>query len=299
MTPLFPLSKVLPSLPFLAMVVNAVAENAFGTLGAICWTVQLLPQIWKSWREKSTLGLSPWLVLLWGIAAAFLGAYSIILNLNIPLILQPQLFGILSLVSWSQCQYYEHNRSQKAAFAMGVGMMLLVGGFESLMVFTTRPSYLAGSVAAARAVQFFGISSSVLISVALLPQYVEIWRHREVVGISITFMVVDMLGGVFSDLSLAFKESFDIVAGVAYTLVVVLDGAIIIAAFILNPRAAKRRRRNAETGEMAEVATLGPVLVAPTPEPSSATITRAATPLCQYPLPDLPENQRRRTEDEI
>lgn len=86
----------------------------------------------------------------------------------------------------------------------------------------------------------------------------------------------------------------------------VLDGAIIIAAFILNPRAAKRRRRNAETGEMAEVATLGPVLVAPTPEPSSATITRAATPSANVekteiadPLPDLPENQRRRTEDEI
>ena len=30
-----------------------------------------------------------------------------------------------------------------------------------------------------------------------------------------------MLGGVFSDLSLAFKDSFDAVAGVAYSLVVV------------------------------------------------------------------------------
>jgi hypothetical protein len=40
-------------------------------------------------------------------------------------------------------------------------------------------------------------------------------------GISITFMIVDLLGGVFSDLSLAFKEDFDIIASIAYTLVVV------------------------------------------------------------------------------
>lgn len=34
-------------------------------------------------------------------------------------------------------------------------------------------------------------------------------------------MVIDLLGGVFSDLSLVFKPNFDIIAGVAYSLVVV------------------------------------------------------------------------------
>lgn len=34
-------------------------------------------------------------------------------------------------------------------------------------------------------------------------------------------MTVDMLGGVFSDLSLVFKSNFDVVAGVTYSLVVV------------------------------------------------------------------------------
>jgi hypothetical protein len=40
--------------------------------------------------------------LLWGIAAGFLGAYAILLDLNVPLILQPQLFGFFSLLSWGQ-----------------------------------------------------------------------------------------------------------------------------------------------------------------------------------------------------
>ena len=34
-------------------------------------------------------------------------------------------------------------------------------------------------------------------------------------------MLVDLLGGLFNDLSLAFKDKFDVIAGVTYTLVVV------------------------------------------------------------------------------
>lgn len=53
------------------------------------------------------------------------------------------------------------------------------------------------------------------------PQYYEIYKHRAVIGISVTFIAVDMLGGIFSDLSLAFKEEFDVLASITYSLVVV------------------------------------------------------------------------------
>lgn len=53
------------------------------------------------------------------------------------------------------------------------------------------------------------------------PQYYEIYRHKEVIGISTTFMLIDCLGGVFSDLSLAFKDKFDVVAATTYSVVVV------------------------------------------------------------------------------
>ncbi|KAJ7464408.1 PQ loop repeat-domain-containing protein, partial [Mycena latifolia] len=224
------------------MPANPVAENVLGTIGTVCWTVQMVPQLWKSWREKSTEGLSPWLVLLWGVSAGFLGAYTLLLDLNIPLILQPQLFGFLALLSWGQCQYYGAKRSLGAATAMALGAMLLVGGFEAGMVFALRHAYDARTDAGVRGTQFIGIFSSVLIALALFPQYVEIWRHREVVGISVLFILVDMLGGVFSDLSLAFKVKFDVIAGVTYTIAAVMDAVVLIAALILNPRAEKRRR---------------------------------------------------------
>ncbi|KAJ3544713.1 hypothetical protein NM688_g5710 [Phlebia brevispora] len=220
-----------------------LAENVLGTMGTVCWMTQLLPQIWKSYREKSTKGLSDFLGLLWGISGAFLGVYAIVQNLNIPLIVQPQVLSVLSLLSWTQCQYYDKGRSLATSTAMFLTILLILGGFEAGMVFAIRPAYHAGNH---RPIQFFGIMSSILLSSALFPQYCEIYKYREVIGISILFMTVDFLGGIFSDLSLAFKPKFDVIAGVAYSLVVLLDGIVILLALILNPIARRRRRREAE-----------------------------------------------------
>nr|VWP02124.1 Cap60p [Ganoderma boninense] len=210
------------------MAPNPVAENVFGTMGTICWTVQLVPQVWKSWRTKSTDGLSEYLMLLWGISCIFLGVYAIVQNLNVPLIVQPQIMSALS------------KRSKLTAVLMGVTIIVVSGGLEAGMIFAIRPAFNRGNRAP---VTFFGIVSSVLLSCGLLPQYYEIYKYKEVIGVSIMFMFVDMMGGVFSDLSLAFKDRFDVIAGVAYSLVVVLDGIVLLCALILNPRAKRRRKQ--------------------------------------------------------
>jgi hypothetical protein len=61
-------------------------------------------------------------------------------------------------------------------------------------------------------------------------------------GISLLFLTIDISGGVFSMLSLAFKPKMDWVAAVTFLGVIILDSAIIILAFILNPLAERRRR---------------------------------------------------------
>jgi len=118
--------------------------------------------------------------------------------------------------------------------------LAIFAGFETGMVFAVRSAKNRGIHAP---VTFFGIATSVLLAGGLLPQYVEIYRLGEVKGISIPFMTVDLLGGVFSTLSLVFKPKFDVLAGVAYTLVVVLDAVVILLALILNPIARRRRAR--------------------------------------------------------
>ncbi|ETW79028.1 hypothetical protein HETIRDRAFT_14443, partial [Heterobasidion irregulare TC 32-1] len=216
------------------MPTNRVAENVLGTLGTVCWTAQLIPQLWKSWRTKSTEGLSHWLVLIWSLSSIPLGIYVIVQDLNIPLILQPQLFGFFSLLSWGQCMYYNGGYSARRCYLMILGILIISASMQVGFVYAIRSGE--------RGVQFFGVLSSIMIALALIPQYYEIHKHRAVIGISVTFMFVDLLGGVFSDLSLAFKPKFDVIASVTYSVVILMDGLVLIAAAILNPIARRRAR---------------------------------------------------------
>ncbi|KAI0258941.1 PQ loop repeat-domain-containing protein [Gloeopeniophorella convolvens] len=240
------------------MPVNAAAENVFGTIGAICWTVQLLPQLHKSHRTKSTDGLSPWFPLLWGLAALPLGVYALVQDLNAPLIVQPQLFGALALAAWAQCMHYgPARRPARWCVAVLAVLLVLLGALEAGCVFALRPAYRRGTPAGKAATRFFGILSAALVSPALLPQFWEIRRHRAVVGLSLAFMAVDCAGGVFSDLSLLFRREFDVVAGVTYSLVVVLDGLVLVLAAVLNPRAKRREAAGREAAGNGGTAAVG------------------------------------------
>lgn len=77
---------------------------------------------------------------LWGIAALPLGIYVIAQDLNVPLIVQPQLFGLLSLLSWGQCMYYgEPQRRSRTWCALVLGGTLTIwGALEAAVVLALR-----------------------------------------------------------------------------------------------------------------------------------------------------------------
>lgn len=103
-----------------------VAANVLGTMGAVCWSVQvphllivsaphkqlttasqLIPQIIINYRRHNAIGLQPTMMMLWAWAGVPLGVYNIAENFNIALRIQPQILTLLSLVTWIQCLYYE------------------------------------------------------------------------------------------------------------------------------------------------------------------------------------------------
>ena len=67
-----------------------------------------------------------------------LGVYVIMQDLNIPLIVQPQLFGLLLLLSWCQCMYYGAARSRVWCFTTLGCTLILWGSLEAAMVFALR-----------------------------------------------------------------------------------------------------------------------------------------------------------------
>ncbi|GAC94690.1 hypothetical protein PHSY_002263 [Pseudozyma hubeiensis SY62] len=88
------------------MPANAVAENVLGTIGTVLWSFQLVPQIIKSYRAKDTDGLSAYLLLIWVAGSIPQGTYLVVQNINIPLIIQPQLFSTFAIIAMAQCWRY-------------------------------------------------------------------------------------------------------------------------------------------------------------------------------------------------
>lgn len=130
---------------------NAPVENSLATIGAVLWTIQIIPQIVKSYRTKSTKGLSGELMLsvdhasdprqsadfgrIWGVASWFLGAYIVSQRLSIPLQVQPQAFGFLSGLSWVQTLYYSKGYTKKKAGLCLLVFCVLFAGFETGSVY--------------------------------------------------------------------------------------------------------------------------------------------------------------------
>ncbi|RJE19362.1 PQ loop repeat protein [Aspergillus sclerotialis] len=201
-----------------------VASNVLRTIGTVFWCVQLIPQIWYNWRRKETEGLPPLMMLLWAACAVPMGVYMILQKVNIPLQVQPQVFGVFSLISWGQILYYGHKYTRVKATLLVIGTIALCGGLEALLILTLRipynkgvtwPDLLVGAVAA------------VLLAAGLIPPYFELWkRDGRVIGFNWVFLSIDTLGGLFSLFALAAQGSFDILGGIMYIIVVVLEAGI-------------------------------------------------------------------------
>ncbi|CAG8782717.1 2256_t:CDS:2 [Cetraspora pellucida] len=80
-----------------------------------------------------------------------------------------------------------------------------------------------------------GILPTILVFAGYGPQFYEIYRIKLVRGISLIFLVIDILGAAFSATSLVFSPPpFDILAASVYLIVVMLNSVIIILYYILN-----------------------------------------------------------------
>ena len=189
------------------------AADTLGTTGAVCWSVQLLPQIIINYRRHHTTGLQPSMMLLWASAGVPLGVYNIIKEFNVALRVQAQILTLLSLITWAQCCYYgKHWHVNKC-----LGVVALIGG---LMGGVEAGLILALRVAVAEHVSwpsvFMAVLAAVLLAAGVLRHYWDIYIHRTVRGISFIFVGVDAAGDLFSILSIFFQSELDILGMAMY-----------------------------------------------------------------------------------
>ncbi|GAA99778.1 uncharacterized protein L969DRAFT_95692 [Mixia osmundae IAM 14324] len=218
---------------------NKQAQLGLGTLGAILWSIQIFPQLYHTYRRKTTVGFSAWMVASWCVGGLFLGSYNIVSGVNVALIVQPQCFTVLLLCCFGQYLHYDYDPKRFTTFtcaALVSAVSALIGGLEVGFVYAIRAGRRHGVDWPAT---LFGVLSLVFIAGGLLPQYYEIYRFKRVLGMSFIFLFVDLMGGVFSLLSLVFSQSFEGLAAGSYIAVIALEAGIFLLAAILNPIAAR------------------------------------------------------------
>ncbi|KAI5479325.1 hypothetical protein MNV49_003843 [Pseudohyphozyma bogoriensis] len=226
----------------MTVIANDVAKNVLGTIGAILWSTQMVPQIFSG--------------------SVFLGAYAVIQNLAVPLLIQPQLFCFFTVLAWAQCLYYDQGKSKRVSIASPIAVYVFAGGIEVGLVLGTRT---LSKHAQDKAILCYGLLSAISIIAGLIPQYLEIMRLRAVIGISLIFLAVDMTGAVLSTLALAVSSgSFDILAAVSYCLAFGLELGVLILAAILNPIYYRRKKEEMLANEA--------VLAGTMPEMSTSTV---------------------------
>lgn len=230
------------------------AAQIFGTLGAVCWSVQLLPQIWTNYKRGHTHGLQPLMMLLWSAAGIPLGVYNIVRSFPIALQIQPQILTVLSLITWAQTQYYPPAREKRArgkAWCALTCATICTGaaGIESAFVFGLRAAVKgkeSGQIEYHPAIMTMGVLAAVLLCAGVASHYIDIWKEKTVRGISFLFVGIDALGDLTSLISVLFwwkaGQTLDILGLIVYGSEFVLWSGVLLCGIKYNlvPVLAKR-----------------------------------------------------------
>lgn len=198
---------------------DRIISNVFGTMGAVCWSIQLTPQIILNYRRHSASGLSSAFMLLWACAGVPLGVYNIVADFNVALQVQPQILTALSLVTWAQCYYYERQWTLRKAVAAGIAIAGFMAGVEVALVYAVRIAVQSGTDWPST---LMAVLAALFLALGVLEQYIAIWKNQSVEGISFLFCGIDALGDVTSIVSVCFERKLNILALVTYSVEFIL-----------------------------------------------------------------------------
>jgi len=152
-------------------------------------------------------------MMFWAWAGVPLGTYTIVERFNIALQVQPQMLAFLSLVTWIQCYYYEHQWSVAKALSVVIPIGSLMAGIEVGLIFALEEGKRNGTE---WPMTLMAVLAAVFLALGVLRHYWDIYQHRTVRGISFLFVGLDALGDLTSLISVLFQPSLDVLGLVIY-----------------------------------------------------------------------------------
>ncbi|CAM9024487.1 unnamed protein product [Wickerhamomyces anomalus] len=209
---------------------NEKAATVLGTLGTVCWCIQLIPQVYYNYRRKNCEGFPPLMMFLWAACGIPFSIYFMSTRSNVSLQVQPEVFFCFCTIAWIQTLYYPPVQlSKKKITLMVVSFILFAIGCQVGFILWLRPLHDRGIT---WPTLIFGVIASVLLAVGLLPPYFELAKRKgRVVGINFWFIGIDCAGAFFSMLSVV-VGSMDIMGIILYCVCMALEVGIFTSHFI-------------------------------------------------------------------
>lgn len=223
-----------------------MAANVLGTIGTVCWCVQLFPQIWRNYRTKNTEGLPPSMMLIWSMSGVPFGVYAVLQQFNLPLIIQPQCFCVLCGVSWAQCLIYGRKWRTWTASLLLILLLAIFTAVEAGLIYAIRPVYSRGISWPVLIIGFIAVFTLLL---GYVPIPFELLKRRgRVVGIDFVFLTIDWNGAFFSLMALVAQNEFDVLFGTMYALCCAIEMSMVTSHLIWLVRTRGIRQRAKEAG---------------------------------------------------
>lgn len=210
--------------------INEKAATVLGTLGTVCWCIQLLPQVYYNWKKKNCEGVPPVMLFLWAFCGVPFAIYFISTRANVAVQMQPEIFFVTCTVTWIQTLYYPPVKLPLKRILMIVTPFIVLAlGAQIGFILGLRPLYDRGIKWPSL---IFGIIASVALAVGLLPPYFELYkRNGRVVGLNMMFIAIDCSGALLSMLSVV-VGNMDIMGIIIYCICAALEIGIMLSHFI-------------------------------------------------------------------
>lgn len=224
------------------------AANILGTIGTVCWCIQLIPQIIHNYRHKNCEGLRPLMLFLWSASGVPFSIYFVSRRSSIPIMVQPQIFTTLCVITWAQALYYPPVQVSRKRLITLISTFLVVGiALEAGFIIPCRNAYDDGTEWPSL---IFGVIASILLAVGLVPPYFELAKRQgRVVGINFVFLSLDFSGAFFSILSLVFAREMDIMGIVLYCIVAAMELGIFTSHVIWWIRIGRHQKKTVDDEE--------------------------------------------------
>lgn len=212
-----------------------VVIDVLSTFGAVFWSIQLIPQIYINWKRKTGDGLQPSMMIAWSLAGLPLGIHNILSEQPIALQVQAEILTSLSLLTWAQVMFYDHDWTMKKCVCTLSILATSFAAIQCAFVFGFR----YGSTSEQdrqRIILAMAILAALGLSFGVLRHYYDIYVYKTVRGIAWAFVALDAAGDLTSLLAVTIKSPADRIAAGIYASELGLWIGIMLAGVTFNVR---------------------------------------------------------------